>query len=765
MNYFNVIQEYLEKKPSIQLIPVKDKVPFMKEWQDVNVTSDVVDAWESEYLGYANGVGFRVGQHNIGAMDIDTDDIEKIYRIDEVMDLSQICAKKGLKGKTVFFRWEGEAPFTKRNIYQKQGDKKPIVEFFCTTGQIVLPPSIHPDTKLPYVWISRSLLDIDIEDLPIIDFSKIEYLETVLRASSLGDASANMPTGTIGEGSGKFITITSEAARLLHLGIDDLTIAKTLVMLDRRLHQGNQFFFSAKIGRDLISKTSDMDNAIVWIASYKSSLMRTDAELRSVMSNVAHIKDEIPSAPDWEKPKEIIGIKKLIEYPEHLYPDSCKQYCHDLARLSAMPPEAYMAALFVTFSAACQGRIFIHVKRDFIIHPSVSAIIHAPSGSRKDTIFDGAKAPLMKLIDAQLDKIDSKFIQNEENLISKLNDLDSKRKKAISATDEIALESICEEIRITQDQLMVHKSAKPNFIFESGSQEKLYRLMYDNARMGLFLCIPEFIQFMGTLGRSGNEGMRGFVLKLLNGSTKETHNHQTMNGLNINCKRVYGCSLVGVQTDTFAHEIKKMESGLVNDGLFQRYFIINVAQEIKMMEDIDRNVECARLDNVFALMYNNDRDIHVEWESEEVKSMYIRYEYKLNMAIQYDSSAVRSFRSKYSGQSVKIAYLFEQLNAKPGVIITKITKKSYLMAVEWIEWQSSCLEVTWSNTKHSTTIKICHLILDGIRSGQIKAPTFFADILRSIRFTTSEIRAAMIMLMDHGYIRRKGDRYEINPYA
>jgi hypothetical protein len=763
MNYFNIISEYLQKSPSIQCIPVKGKAPFIQEWQSLNVTDEVIDSWEERYLGIATGLGFRAGQYNIGFMDIDSNDIGQIYKIDEVMDLSNICCKKGMKGKTVFFRYIATPKKSKYNIYLRDGDKKPIVEFNFCSGQTVLPPSIHPDTGMPYTWVSQSLLEIDIEDLPIIDEERIEYLQTILRAPSLEEGLKLVPTGITGDGSGKWKTITSEASRLLHLGIDDASIAKTLIGIDRRLFQGNQFFFSSKIGKDLISKIDDFENALMWVSTYKNSIMRTDADLRKTLSNIVRVTESVQVHGDWHNITPLVTSKQAVEYPSHLYPLSCKDYCHELSRLSAMPPEAFMSAIMTTFSVVCQGKVYIHAKRDFVVHPTISTMIIAPSGSRKDTIFDGSLAPFRRLKDRDLKKLGEDFIENEKNTVMKLEENHRKKKKAVAESDEFLLKSLNEESIKLQSELVNMKNQNPMFTFESGTQEKLYKMMNENQNKGIFICIPEFVQMMGTLNKVGNESMRGFILKLLNGSVNETHSHQTIGGLNINTRRVYGCALVGVQTDTFSHEIRKMELGTVNDGLFQRFFLINVSPEIRMMEDSDEEINSYLIDNKFALLYDHDSEIHVGWDSEETKKAYFEYDFKLRQDSQYDSSAIRSFRSKYSGQSVKIAWIFAQLDSPPGVIVTKISKKYFLMAVEWLNWQSRCLDITWSNNNYSTSLRVCNSILDGIKSAQISEKNFFGDIIRSCKFSPTEVRGAIEMLIDNNYIRRTGDKYNFHP--
>jgi len=763
MNYFNHIREYLEKNPSLQCVPVKDKAPFIPEWQSIKVTEAVIDAWEDSHLGFANGFGFRAGQHNIGYLDIDTDDIELIHRIDEVLDLSQICVKKGLKGKTVFFRFQDNPKKSKYNIKLRPSDKKATCEINFNVGQTVLPPSIHPQTGTPYKWISNSLLDVDIDDLPLINEERIEYLEEILRSPSLKEGLKNVPTSITGEGSGKFHTMTKECARLLHLGVDESTIARTLVGLDRQLFPNNQFFFSSKIGKDKVSENNDIENATMWVTTYKSNLMRQDPELRATLSSVVRASEVVPIYGEWGVMKPLLTQKRAVEYPDHLFPSSTREYCFELSRLSAMPPEAFLAGLFTTFAVCAQGKVFIHAKRDFVVHPTISTMIIAPSGSRKDSIFDGAKAPLKKLIDRDSKNLDADFIENEKDIISKLEDLDRKKKKALSEGNDDENKRLTQEKIELQNQLTSLKKLKPNFVFEGGTQEKLYKLMMENQNRGIFLCNPEFVQLMGNINKLGNESMRGFILKLLNGSVNETHSHQTLGGLNADIRRVFGSSLVGVQTDMFGHEIRRMESGQVNDGLFQRYFLINVSPEIRMMEDLDHDISSALLDNRFALFYDHEGDIHVTWDNEETKRTYFEYDYELRQKSQYDSSAIRSFRSKYSGQSVKLAWIFAQLDADPGKIITKISKKYFLMAVEWLEWQSRCLDITWSNNNYNSALRVAESIIAAFKNGSVSGDKFHNDMNRVTRFAPAEMKAALELLEDSNYIRRTSGKVEFNP--
>jgi hypothetical protein len=762
MNYFNIMQEYLEKEPSLQTIPVNRKAPFIKDWQSIIVTTETIESWESQYLGHADGFGLRAGQWNIGYMDVDTDDVEYIHRIDETMDLSQICVKRGKKGKTVFFRFKGTPPWSKKNIYKVKGDKKPLVEFNFTTGQTVLPPSLHPETGAPYVWVTQSLLDVDWEDLPIINYERIEYLETIIQAKTFKEGIKEVPTSIVGDGTGKWKTITSEASRLLHMGIDESTIARTLVGLDRQLFGLEQFFFSSKIGKDKVSPTNDIENATMWISTYKNSIMRTDPKLRELLSSIVRAKDVVEIHGDWGQVKPLLNKKLALEFPDHLFPSSCKDYCFQLSRLSNMPPEAFLGSIMTTFSAVSQGKVTIRAKTDFIVHPSISMLIIAPSGSRKDTLFDGGKSPLMKLVNRDKDKIDSNFLENEKDLNTKFEDIHKKKKKAISENDEISIRDYNLQIIELQKELVIIKKMRPNFIFESGTQERLYQLMQENQDRGIFLCSSEYVQLMGNLNKMGNEALRGFYLKLLNGSSTESFNHQTIGGVKVDIRKVFGCSLIGIQTDVFAQEIKNMETGKINDGLFQRYFLMSVNPEVKRMEDSEEEIDSSLIDNMFALLYDHPSQVYVTLDS-EAKEVYLDYDFELRQKAQFDSSVIRSFRSKYSGQSVKISWILAQLDALKGTIVTVITKKYFLMAVEWLEWQSRCLDITWSNNNYNSSLRSANLILDSIKTGAIKAINFQNDVLRVSRMSAIDFNAGTDLLIENNYIRKVGDKFEVNP--
>lgn len=131
--------------PVIPLRPRK-KEPIPLSWQHYSEkmpTPQEQDHWLHN-LPDCN-IGLPLGaQSGCVAIDIDTEDQNLINII------SQICGyspweRVGKKGKVLLYKFNGEKPFKIKDI-----DGHMICECLSSRNQVVLPPSIHPDTQAPY---------------------------------------------------------------------------------------------------------------------------------------------------------------------------------------------------------------------------------------------------------------------------------------------------------------------------------------------------------------------------------------------------------------------------------------------------------------------------------------------------------------------------------------------------------------------------------------------------------------------------------------
>lgn len=139
-------------------------------WQIENPTEESI---RRSFLRPSN-LGTRCGDvrpdgTSLVAIDVDVDDAEIIRCVEKALgrDLTHVPAKKGKKGVTYIIRLDSEHKTTKIKLV-RDGKKIDAIDILGRGSQTVLPPSIHPDTKLPYQYIAGPKLeDTDYQSLPV----------------------------------------------------------------------------------------------------------------------------------------------------------------------------------------------------------------------------------------------------------------------------------------------------------------------------------------------------------------------------------------------------------------------------------------------------------------------------------------------------------------------------------------------------------------------------------------------------------------------
>ena len=103
------------------------------------------------------------GEHNVVAIDVDTEDGDEVEALRKIIPELPV-AKRGAKGYTAFFR---AAPqIASRPFDTKHGR---AVDLLCRGKQTVVAPTLHPETGLPYMWLTDSTLEhISPERLPML---------------------------------------------------------------------------------------------------------------------------------------------------------------------------------------------------------------------------------------------------------------------------------------------------------------------------------------------------------------------------------------------------------------------------------------------------------------------------------------------------------------------------------------------------------------------------------------------------------------------
>jgi len=119
-----------------------------------------------------SNMGIRTGDMHrdntcLVAIDIDLDIPEIIRCVQRAIGDESVPVKKGKKGATYFFRFDREIK-SSGIFWTRDGKRLPAIDVLAEKKQTVIPPSIHPDTKLEYVWIAGKPLDqISYDELPV----------------------------------------------------------------------------------------------------------------------------------------------------------------------------------------------------------------------------------------------------------------------------------------------------------------------------------------------------------------------------------------------------------------------------------------------------------------------------------------------------------------------------------------------------------------------------------------------------------------------
>lgn len=194
---------FVEAGFAVHLLHSRTKRPIGKEWSEAPVAT--VDQLRAAYLP-GNNVGVRLGEPSaltsggyLHVFDLD-------IRVPELADeawaafarmfpgipvTSLPCVASGSGGESRHLYFIADRPFSSKMLAVSDGKHRKFVksenkevwsydweiELFGTGKQVVLPPSIHPDTGKPYTWLRE--FDFDEMDMgmgPYIPSSVIESL-------------------------------------------------------------------------------------------------------------------------------------------------------------------------------------------------------------------------------------------------------------------------------------------------------------------------------------------------------------------------------------------------------------------------------------------------------------------------------------------------------------------------------------------------------------------------------------------------------------
>lgn len=218
-------QRYFEA--GIPVIPLNGKVPLVRGWQEWSRREQTQDELDDLIARYpmAN-IGAVLGMW-ASAIDIDTDSLDILSKLPD-----SPYQRKGKKGVVILC-----AP----NPHPSQAPDGYPVEYLNHGRQIVLPPSIHPETGEPYRWLLETdILRFGAEDLPNYHPAILDNILQACRKSHITRAPKaqrfNGDAPVLLSNVGRNNKLTAMAYAMACDGVEVDEGAKRLLAFDRKEH-------------------------------------------------------------------------------------------------------------------------------------------------------------------------------------------------------------------------------------------------------------------------------------------------------------------------------------------------------------------------------------------------------------------------------------------------------------------------------------------------------------------------------------------------
>ena len=349
----------------LSVIPDKygKKQPMFSGWSDYCYrlpTKEEVLSWSTQ-IGDSN-IALCLGEASkVVALDIDTVDPQVLEIIMPILPESPVV-KKGAKGETRFFQYSGETTDSVKH------NGMMVIEILSSGKKTTLPPSLHPNGE-SYVWTGKSLLDVEIDTLPLLPPALFSHLQSKLKAT--------LPS-TIVEGynksfNGRNDALSSYLGTLIADRLPTDTIIKQLIEHDVNNHETPLFSDPEEMRH-----TEAYSNALNFYANHLASI-NAKRYRESKEYEVPTIKVNSP-IKEVEAEGKSKGQVKRLSLESLLVPTAIRHIQSNILSNSwVKQPELSLGATLVLISTLISRKVVFQG-----MSPNLYILNIAPSGSGKD---------------------------------------------------------------------------------------------------------------------------------------------------------------------------------------------------------------------------------------------------------------------------------------------------------------------------------------------------------------------------------------------
>lgn len=348
--------ELIEK--DLVVIPLNGKIPVIKNWSQFAKTRPselLVDAWTRKYP--KNNIGLVTGKlSGYIAIDIDKDEAKKLVP-------NSPLVKKGKKGETRFFKYDGEVNFKRHDLG---------IELLSDGNQTVIPPSIHPETREAYIWTSQhDLTSIDRDDVPTISEVDPDFFKNV----------GGIPLENVSSG-GRHMKLIEIVSAMLSRGekIDD--VVEEIIKYDVENHSPPYFTDEKET-----HKGAGFAAALSMVGSIAKTITQRGGDVRPKNIEIVIGENEVQKLIEENEKK--VKLKE-VKFPEP--PGVLKDISEYIMKISHKPREKFAVAS----ALGLVGTILSNKIKFRSATPNLYQLLIAESGEGKDVPLKGPKEILIK---------------------------------------------------------------------------------------------------------------------------------------------------------------------------------------------------------------------------------------------------------------------------------------------------------------------------------------------------------------------------------
>jgi hypothetical protein len=591
----NLQESYVLHGFALVPIPSGLKGPKSKGWNEPE--NAITDPQKAADLVGNVGLAHLYCKHPTAVLDIDDYSLAKPWLAERGIDLDalldaedavQISSGKPNRAKLLFQLPPAIKQFKTQQIIDIE-TKAMILEFRCAsangkTVQDLLPPSIHPETRQPYVWSGKG----DWRHLPVLPFNLSMIWREYESRSKVDVQSPNIAA--------------PDPSALSDLTIQHLRSALFSMRSDERglwVRAGMALKELNDIGRDLWLKwsaTSDKfdsaDAAKTW-ESFKPDTIGHQfvfAEaMRQGWTNPAkRLANEAPtyddeSESDWPIPEKLPNqLLPVVSLDPSYLPHAIRDACVDIAQRLNCPLDYVTLPALIGAGTALGNTVGILPKEydeTWAVYCGFWGGIVGSPGSMKTPALQASLRPLQHLEEQATQQYKQAYAQYQS--IKKIYDFEFAKfksgKGAAPASEPI-------------------KPIKKRLIVNDVTYQALGEILAENPK-GVLALADELSGLLQSLDSPGQEAARGFYLSGWGGQGNYTFDRISRESITLTRYQlgVFG----GFQPDRIKAYVKQSQGGSSkNDGLLQRFQLLAWPDLPEQFELVDRPANKAAFDQM-----------------------------------------------------------------------------------------------------------------------------------------------------------------------